>query len=302
MDQPWETRAVKQAGMLSQTHFDELGVTRGFVRSQLRARRWSQRTSSVFSTTTGPLSEEQRLWLGVLHAGPTALVGGLTAAEAHGLKGWRREAVTVLVDDELSFDPVDGIDFFRTRRPLKVMRDPQCVLPTCRVEPAVLLFAGYERNRRTAHGLLAAVVQQRLTSVDLLDVWLRQMRPLRRAPEFRGLFADLRGGAQSRTEVDLRDACREFRVALPDSQCPRRDRAGRQRFTDAEWRLPDGAVLVLEVDGAFHDDVLQGAADRTRHRRLTSRTRLVVSCSAYELRYHPGDVMEDLIALGVPRS
>jgi hypothetical protein len=302
MDRTWASRAAQQAGMLSQSQLNCLEVSRGFVRNQLRAGRWAQRTSSVFSTTTGPLSEQQRLWLGVLHAGPTALLGGLTAAEQQGLKGWRRESTTVLVDDELSFDPVDGIDFFRTRRPLAAMRDPSRALPTCRLEPAVLLFGGYERNRRTAHGLLAAVVQQRLTTVDALDDWLREMRPLRRAPEIRSLFADLRGGAQSRTEVDLSDACREFRVALPVSQRPRQDRAGRTRFTDAEWRLTDGTVLVLEVDGAFHDDVLQGAADRTRQRRLTSRSRLVVSCSAFELRYTPGEVMHDLIALGVPRS
>ena len=69
-----------------------------------------------------------------------------------------------------------------------------------------------------------------------------------------------------------------------------------------EWDLPDGSVLVLEVDGAFHDDVLQAAADKSRHRKLSTRKHIVLSCSAYELRYDPRSVMEDLIALGVPRT
>ena len=96
MVRDWRDFAAEQAGMLSQRQFSSLGVTRGFVRNQLRAGRWVQRTASVFSTTTGLLSDDQRLWLAVLHAGPTALVGGLTAAEAHGMRHGRRDVVTVL--------------------------------------------------------------------------------------------------------------------------------------------------------------------------------------------------------------
>lgn len=59
---------------------------------------------------------------------------------------------------------------------------------------------------------------------------------------------------------------------------------------------------MLEVDGACHDDFLQAAADRARNRKLTSADRVVVSCSAHELRHDPASVMEDLIALGVPRT
>jgi hypothetical protein len=255
----------------------------------------------VFSTTTGPLSEEQRLWRAVLHAGPTALLGGLTAAGLHGMKNWSRDHITVLVNDELSFDPLDGVCFFRSRRPLAIMRSARA-FPVCQLEPAVLLFAGYEPNRRTAHGAVTATVQQRLTTPDRLGAWLAHLAPLRRAPEFRALLRDISGGAHSMSEVDLRRACREFAVAAPRGQKGRLDRKGRRRWTDAEWDLPDGSVLVLEVDGAFHDDVLQAAADKSRHRKLSTRQRIVVSCSAYELRYEPGSVMEDLIALGVPRT
>jgi very-short-patch-repair endonuclease len=60
-------------------------------------------------------------------------------------------------------------------------------------------------------------------------------------------------------------------------------------------------VLVLEVDGAFHDDVVQSSEDRARNRKLTALDRIVISCTAYELRHDPGSVMDDLIALGVPR-
>ena len=57
---------------------------------------------------------------------------------------------------------------------------------------------------------------------------------------------------------------------------------------------------MLEVDGGFHDDAVQSSADRRRHRKLSAIDRVVLSCTAYELRHHPEDVAEDLIALGVP--
>lgn len=288
-----------QHGLLSRRQLNELGVTRSVVRSHLRARRWAQRTSSVFSVTTGPLTWEQRLWRATLHAGPDSLIGGLTAAKVHGLKNWDRSEITVLVANQLSFDQVPGVRFFRTRRALTNLRAPG-PLPVCRVEPGILLFAGYEPNSRTAHGAIAATVQQRLTDVPRLAAWLECLRPLPGQRAFSLLLDDIRGGAQSLAEVDVRRACRRFRIAPPISQQPRFDRRGRRRYTDCEWVLPDGRTLVLEVDGSFHDDVVHAAADRARNRKLTTLDRVVISCSAYELRHDPGSVMEDLIALGVP--
>jgi hypothetical protein len=299
MDRPWEDLAAAQAGMLSHRQLRQLGVSRATIRAHLRAGRWLQRTEEVLSTTTGPLAWEQRLWLGVLHAGAGALVGGLTAA-VHGLRHWDRDEITVLVRNPHSFEPVDGIRFFRTRRPLRLLAAPT-ELPLCRLEPAVLLFAAHEPHHRTAHGSIAAVVQQRLTSVDQLRSWLEPLSPLRRSRQFAALLGDIEGGAQSLAEVDIRRACRCHGVAPPTGQRPRYDRRGHRRYTDCEWRLPDGRTLVLEVDGGFHDNVLQAVADRARNRKLTALDRIVISCSAYELRHDAGSVMEDLIALGVPR-
>lgn len=275
-------------------------MTRAAVRHHVRIGRWARRSSQVLTTTTGPLSEEQRLWVAVLHAGGDSLIGGLSCAAAHGMKNWHRRNVTVLVNNPQSLEPLSGVEFFRTRRDLSTLSAPT-PLPLCRLEPAVLLFSGYEFNQRTAHGALAAVVQQRLTTPARLRSALSTMAPLRRAGELRVLLDDLEGGAQSLAEVDVRKACREHGVAAPIAQTKRKDRSGRTRYTDCEWRLPDGRVIVLEVDGSFHDDVLEASEHRARNRKLTTTSRLVVQCSAYEIRHEPWEVMEDLIALGVPR-
>lgn len=296
----WQEISAAQEAVISLRQLRDIGVTRAAIRHHLHVGRWAQRSSEVLTTTTGPLSLDQRLWLAALHAGGDSLIGGLSAGEAHGMKNWKRDEITVLVNNPQSLEPLEGVTFFRTRRDLSALSG-QTALPLCRLEPAVLLFSGYEFNQRTAHGAITAAVQQRLTTPAKLRESLSQLAPLRRAKEFRLLLDDLEGGAQSLAEVDVKKACQEFGVVQPARQTRRRDRAGRTRFTDCEWRLPDGRVVVLEVDGSFHDDILEATDHRARNRKLTTTTRVVVQCSAYEIRYEAWDVMEDLIALGVPR-
>lgn len=300
MDENVITRlAAAQAGLVARRQLLALGCDRHTVRNQLAARRWAERSSTVVSTFTGPLTREATMWLGALHAGADALVGGLSALEVHGLRSWHRDEVVVLVDDAADVEALRGIRPTRTRRPLRLLRDRRSVLPLARVEPATLLFAGYDRSPRTAQGLLAAVVQQRLTSPTLLLDELVTMRPLRRAALFRSVLRDIEGGAQSLAELDLGRLCRRFGAPVPHRQRRRRDSAGRLRFLDCEWRLADGSVLVLEVDGGFHMEVAHWEDDMSRQRRLSGPGRLIVRCSNRELRDEPEAVFRDLAALGL---
>jgi hypothetical protein len=290
--------------MLAIRQLPDLGVSRSLMRHQLRAERWARRSEHVLSTTTGELSRAQQMWLGVLHVGNGAVVGGLTAAGLFGLRHWERNDVTVLVPDNWSFDPVPGLHFFRTRRPLDLLRASAPgvgVLPVCHLEPAVLMFAAYDRSARTSQGVVAACVQQRLTTPERFRGWLPRLRPLRRSKLFERVLLDMEGGAQSLAEIDVRRMCRRAGLPLPVRQTPRRDREGRLRFTDAEWRLRDGRVVVLEVDGGFHAQVEHYAADLRRQRKLTTADRTIVRCTAHELHREPDSVAEDLRALGVGR-
>ncbi len=185
MDATWQALARAQQFLLARRQLPEFGIDANKVRNQCAAGRWAVRSSTVISTVTGPLTWLQRCWLGVLHAGPGSFVGGLTVAAMHGLERWDREDVTILVGHRRVLEPLAGIRFVRTRRPLSLWRSPTTAVPACRLEPAVLLTAGYDLSRRAAQGLLAAVVQQRLTTADQLLTWLRRMTPIHRAPLFR---------------------------------------------------------------------------------------------------------------------
>lgn len=292
----------RQCGMVSRRQLTFHGVHWKDIDNHVRAGRCVARTPRVLSMFTGELTVEQRRWMAVLHAGPRSLLGGLTSGEHLGMKRWERESITVLVDDELAFEPVEGIQFFRSRRSFELLRADREGIPCCQLEPALLMWAAYDAAPRAAHAVLASAVQQRLTTAPRLLQWIDLLKPLRRAPAFRATLVDVDGGSHSGAELDVARLCRQFRLRAPDRQRGRFDRSGRRRWTDCEWDLPDGTVLVLEVDGGFHMDVEHWGADLKRSRRLTRRDRLVVRCTSFELRHEPGEVVGDLIALGVPAA
>ncbi|GAB2974934.1 hypothetical protein [Nocardioides montaniterrae] len=297
----WRRVAEQQAGLITRAQLNALGVRRWTVAQRVRTERWQQVSSRVVCTTTGELTREQRAWLGVLHAGDGALIGGLTTAEDLGLRGWQRDVTTVLVPYELGRPtPVEGIRFIRTRRDLAAMRLRRYGLPRCGLEAAVLLFAAQDRSERTAQGVLAACVQQGLTTPERLEEWVERLVPLRRSALFRRTLAEIAGGAQSLAEIDVARMCRRAGLRLPDRQVRRRDAHGRLRYTDCEWRLADGRTAVLEVDGLFHMDVEQWEDDIARQRALTTPSRLVVRCTTREVRECSEVVAADLRRLGVP--
>ena len=298
----WRRIAQQQAGLVTRSQLSASGIDHWAVAHRIRTERWQQIASNVIATTTGELSVHQQRWAGVLHGGEHALLSGISAAEEAGLQRWSRPEHEVLIPYSAPVpSPMKGIVYRRSRRDTRAMRDRRSELPRCQLEPAVLLFAAGDRSERVAAGLLAAVVQQQLTSPDSLLEWLERLRPLRRSKGMRTVLTEIAGGAQSLGEMDVRRMCRRHRLALPRRQVRRRDSSGRTRFTDCEWRLPDGRTVILEVDGSFHMDVDHWEDDLARQRGLSATDRIIVRCSTRELRDSAESVARDLIALGVPR-
>ncbi len=64
--------------------------------------------------------------------------------------------------------------------------------------------------------------------------------------------------------------------------------------------LPDGRIVVLEVDGSFHAEVVAWWTDMKRERAVVIQGDTVLRCSSIELRLEPTDIMSDLRKIGVP--
>lgn len=295
---PWLPAANAQAGLLTRRQLRRLGLTHHYVDTQLDAGRWQEISSTVLAVTTGVLTRTQLMWAGILHAGPMSALGGLSALEVHGLRNWHRDEITVVLPKSHNLEKIRGIKFVETRRPIPLMTCGK-PLPTWRIEPAALHWAAYTPVTRSAYGLLAACVQQGLTTPYRLDGWITRMRPLRRAKPFRRLLGELAAGSQSMAEVDVIRMCDNFGLPRPARQTRRADSAGRIRYTDAEWRLADGRTVVLEVDGAFHMTVKHWGADLERERQLVATGVIVIRCTALQLREDPERIVRDLLRLGV---
>jgi hypothetical protein len=294
--------ARSQDGLITLAQLRAAEVTHRALEFRIRTERWQRVAQSVICTTTGTLTDQQRLWVGVLHAGEGALVGGIHACQRAGLEKWDREEVVVLVPYALAPRPLAGYQFVRSRRRMAGWRSAREGVPTCRVEPAALLWVSTERNPRTLQGLLAALVQQRVSTPERLAAALAELPRLPRAPLIRATLTDVAGGAQSVSELDVKRMCKTHGLAMPRRQTRRRDADGRVRYTDCEWRLADGRILVLEVDGGFHKDAETWEDDIARQRALSATDLLIVRCTSRELRDDSVRVARDLLRLGVPRA
>ncbi len=276
-------------------------VSEGRIRAQLAARRWRTLSSTVLALHNGPLTPSQQRWAAALSAGPDAGLAGRTALELAGLKNWKDESVHVLA-------PVG------TRAP--ALRDVPLVLHQSRtlrshhvlesgprrttVPRAAVDAAGWSRSERTAVGLLAAVVQQKLATADQLADALAEAGPIRHAPVLRSAVCDIAGGAQALSEIDFGRLCRDHGLGEPRRQVLRTDSLGRRRYLDALLVGPDGREVGVEIDGAHHMATEQWDRDLDRSNELTIGGDAVLHFTSLAVRLEPWRVVRQLKqALGI---
>lgn len=291
-----------QDRVVSRSQLTSLGWSRGQVDHEIRTGRWHAPALGVVALQNAPLTHDQRLWLGVLHGGDRAVLTHLTACRRAGLE-WHgdEETIHVLTPKGDLVDPLEGFVFHQTRRPYEQwLRPVSSGPPRVPLEHAALLTAERDRFVRRGVGLLAACVQQRLTTADRLSTTARQIRKLRHGAVILSLLGDIAGGAQSFAEIDIGDLCARAGLAAPVRQAVRTDADGRRRYLDCEWQLEDGRVVVLEVDGAFHLQVGNWWRDMKRERAVVLSRSTVLRCASIELRLEAWEVMSDLRAAGVP--
>jgi len=235
----------------------------------------------------GPLSQEQRWQVARVHAGPRALLTGFTALEAIGLTGWSRPVIDVAAPLGTRLRP-------GSRLPIRLhcIRQWSGVRQTRTAgihvaQQAVFVAAASLGNPRSACGLLAAVVQQRLVSAAQLVTEL-EGRPRQRHRRILIAAAhDIAQGAQALSEIDFVRLCRRFRLPPPIQQLVRRDPRGRRRYLDASWRRSDGRLVIVEIDGALHLSQRRWWDDQLRQNELSLGNALILRYPSAVVRTEP---------------
>lgn len=221
------------------------------IRAQLAAQRWQQIGRAIV-LHDGPMTTEDRWHVALANLGPTAVLTAFTAAEVVGLEGWERSEVHVLVPRGARSYTAPEIEVRLHRAADWGAVDRHPIRPLHRIAPALVRAASEFRLPRPACGILAAGVQQRLTTADrLLDALRRAPRARHRAQLLLAAH-DIAQGAQALSEIDFVRLCRRHGIPTPEQQYVRPDRHGRRRYLDAVWRRGDGRLVVAEIDGALH--------------------------------------------------
>lgn len=296
-----EQLAADQANLLRRSQLTRLGWTDGQVDHEIKYGRWSVPARGVVSLHNVPIADHQRTWLGVLYAGNEAVVSHLTVLRGLGLKWTAPDVIDILTPRGDFIPSLPGFHFHQTRRRFQSwLRPVDEGPPRLPIEHAALLTAERQPSARAGIEVLARCVQQGLTTPERLGCTMPHIRKLRHGSQFDLALGDIAGGAQSFAEIDLATLCKEAGLMLPTRQAVRRDKEGRRRFLDFEWRLPSGEVIVLEVDGAFHMDVDNWWKDMRRERAIATESTTVLRCASVELRLTPTDILQDLRRAGVP--
>ncbi|WP_084261637.1 PDDEXK family nuclease [Micromonospora rifamycinica] len=289
-----------QAGVVSWAQATaELTPSR--VRHLLATGRWERVCRGILRVGGGPVTIDQSRWVAVLAAGADAVLAGLAAAQAGGLRGrWRHEAVDVLIPyqrqapDLLRRLPL-GMPAVRVRRTRHLGdEDRQRGRPDRTTMARSLIDAAqWMRSDDDAQAVLAAGCQQRRVTPGELDAVSRRLPRLRRSTLIRHTVADLAGGAEALSEIDLVRLCRRYGLPRPELQERRLDADGRTRYLDAYWRRWG---LHVEVDGAHHMDVRQWAADLRRQNGVWISGDRILRFTAFDVRHRPDEVAAQLRA------
>jgi hypothetical protein len=276
-------------------------MTQGFVAAQIAARRWMPVGHKVILLQNASATREQLMYIAVLDAESLVALASHTALELAGFTGFAKEAAEIhlVVPRGAKVTRLPGVRLHESRRLRPDGITERRGLPCTQVERSAIDAGAWQPFPRFACLMLAAVVQQGLTSAERLSDALREVGRVRHKAYMRLAVADIAQGAQSLGELDLAAVCRKFDLVPPDRQQLRRDSRGRPRYLDAEWRLPSGEIVVLEIDGSHHLDVANWQADMKRERSVVTSRRWVLRATTFEIRLEPAGVVADLRALGV---
>jgi hypothetical protein len=233
---------VVSRAQLASTGFDsEAALVR------VKTCRW-RRVGNAFVLHSGEPTSAQVHWAAVLSAPGLAAVGGRTAAERYGLRGFASERIDIVVARGDGPPPrIDGVHWHESRRFTNADIAIGFGIPTVSRGRAIVDAAVWTPSARVACALLVASVQQRVVPTYALRTELATAGAVRHRRILWSIVADIEGGADSLSEIDFVKLARKAGLRPPIRQSIRLDANGRRRYVDADFE-----TFQAEVDGGIH--------------------------------------------------
>lgn len=299
--------AARQDSVVRRDQLAAIDHPRGHLDAQLAAHRWQSLGAVVIVLHNGPLTARQAEWAAVLNAGRfgTVALCGRTAAQRFGLERWPTPKIEIVVPRGTTVPALTTIAtrVHESRRFTSTDVHPALLPPQTRIERSIVDAATWSQRPRTACGLLAAAVQQRLTTPDRLNDELTKAGSIRHRKIMSAALRDIGGGAHALSEIDLGPLCRRFGLPAPERQVVRTDRHGRRRYIDARIRGPRGRVVNVEIDGALHLLVQTYWDDMERDNELVISGEPVLRFPSIAVRLESARVADQIArALGLSGS
>ena len=288
-----DRRTRRLPTVVSPRECNAAGLTIDEVRAHVAAHRWQRVGRAVLRHNGLPTQEELRR-AALINCGPRAVLTAFSSLEDWGLRGWERLEIHVLVPRGARVRRAPGL-------PLRVHYTddwrPQAMHLLRRLHrpaPAAVLAASTFPTARPACGLLAAAVQQRLVRPDDLLPAVAGYTRIRHRAALVAAAGDIGQGAQALSEIDFARLCRSAGLPEPVRQAVRRDRNGRRRYLDVEWRRRDGRRVIAEIDGALHLAPTTWWADQLRQNDLAIADDVVLRYPSVIVRLEPALVLGQL--------
>jgi hypothetical protein len=287
MPQTLSHLANRQSNIARRDQLRTVGLTRDEIRAFVNGGRWTPLGPVVLALHNGPLDRAQEMWAAVLASGKGSGLAGLSALEASGLRHWADPKVHVLIPRAGAVAELTRVNrvVHETRRQPRDWRSSTGFPLRATVERAAVDAASWRCDTRSCCGLLAAVVQQRLTSAPRLMAALDAAGPIRHRRAMRLTIADIEGGADALSEIDFGRLCRKYQLGTVVRQVVRCDGQGRRRFIDGEIVGPTGKRRAFEIDGAVHMIAQNYWKDLERQNELLIAGSFPLRFSTYAMRF-----------------
>ena len=160
------------------------------------------------------------MWACVLDAGPAAALASHTALELAGFKPFADEAdqIHLLIGRGMKVTPCPAVVVHESRRVDAIQHVTRAGLPCTSIERSAIDAAAWQPWPRFACAMVAAVVQQRLSTAQRLEAALARVGRVRHKAYLRAALRDIAGGAEALSELDLVGLCRRFHLQRPAQQ------------------------------------------------------------------------------------